>query len=62
MKFNITGKVSFYVDFDIEAESEIAAIKEATERIKDYYRLNVSNAMHSYSGKPDIEIDAEVND
>jgi hypothetical protein len=61
MKFNITGKISFYVDFDIEAESETAAIKEATERIKDYYRLNVSNAMHSYAGTPDIDIDAEEN-
>lgn len=62
MEFNITGKVSFYVDFDIQSESESDAIKEATERIKDYYRLNVSNAMHSYAGTPDIDIDAEIND
>jgi hypothetical protein len=44
--FNIEGKISFNVDFDIEAVTEEEAVAKAIERLKDYYRLNVSGADH----------------
>ena len=61
-EFNITGKISFYVDFDITAESEKEALENAIDRLKDYYRLDVSNAMHSECGTPDIDVDVELID
>ncbi len=46
MEFSIQGKISFEVEFDIEANSEEEAIKLAIEELKDYYHLNVINAQH----------------
>lgn len=46
MEYNIFGQVSFYVDFDIEANSEEEAIELANSKLMDYYNLNVVNADH----------------
>lgn len=46
MEFNIYGKITFDVDFDIQAENEQEAIKKAIEQLKDYYRLDVKGAEH----------------
>jgi hypothetical protein len=54
-EFNIQGKISFDIDFDINADTEQEAIQKATELLKDYYHLNVSNAFHE---NEKIEVDA----
>jgi predicted small metal-binding protein len=47
MEFNIYGKITFDVDFDIQAENEEEAIKKAVDQLKDYYRLDVKGAEHN---------------
>ena len=44
--FNVSGTITLDIDFDIEAESESEAALKATERITDYYRLDVQGADH----------------
>jgi len=46
MEYNIQGKVSFNIDYDIEADSEEEALKAFEYQLKDYYHLNVINAYH----------------
>ncbi len=46
MEYNIQGKVSFEVDFDIEASTEEEALELAKEQLNDYYHLNVNGADH----------------
>jgi hypothetical protein len=46
MEFNIYGKITFDVDFDIKAENQEEAIKKAVDQLKDYYRLDVKGAEH----------------
>lgn len=46
MEYNIYGKISFDVDFIIDADTEEDAIEKAKELLEDYYRLDVENAEH----------------
>jgi hypothetical protein len=55
MEFNIYGKVTFNVDFDIEANDDETAMNIAKEKILDYYHLDVVNAYHN-SKKVKIDI------
>jgi Zn/Cd-binding protein ZinT len=57
MEFNIYGKITFEVDFDIKAENEQEAIKKSLEKLKDYYRLNVKGTDHNID-TVEIDIDA----
>lgn len=61
MEFNIYGKISFSVDFDIEADNETEALAKATERIMDYYHLDVRNAYHTKNAVV-VSIDANEYD
>lgn len=45
--YNIWGKVTFDVDFEIEAKNETEARKIAKERINDMYHLDSVGALHS---------------
>lgn len=57
MEFNIQGKVSFEVDFDIEANSEEEAIELAKERIIDNYSLDSHGDLHNI-GSEKFDLDA----
>jgi hypothetical protein len=57
MEYNIQGKVSFNVDFDIEANSEEEAIELAKERIIDNYYLNSHGDLHNI-GSEKFDLDA----
>ncbi|MBO6184222.1 MAG: hypothetical protein J6O88_05930 [Chryseobacterium sp.] len=59
MEFNIHGKISFRVDFDIEAETEEEALKKAKEQLQDYYHLNVTGADHE---KESVVIDIDSSE
>jgi len=57
MKYNIQGKVSFDVEFDIEANNEEEAIKLAKEIIMDNYCLNSNGDLHNI-GSVKFDLDA----
>ena len=54
MEYEISGKITLDVVFDIEAENYQDAINKAIEQLKDYYHLNVIDAYHN---KDDVDID-----
>ena len=57
MEYNIQGKVSFNINFDVEANSEKEAFELAIEELRDYYHLNVINAQHDINSiKYDLDI------
>ena len=56
--FTIDGKISFYVEFSIDAETEEQAIEKAKERILDYYHLEYMGGMHVLKTES-IDISAE---
>ena len=47
MEYEISGKITLDVVFDIEAENYQDAINKAIEQLKDYYHLNVIDAYHN---------------
>lgn len=49
MEFNISGQISFSVNFDIEASSEEDAKKQALELIIDFYHLHSGAPYHTDS-------------
>ena len=57
MEFNIYGKITFDVDFDIQAENVEDSKKKAVDQLKDFYRLDVKGADHNIESV-NIDIDA----
>lgn len=55
-EFSVLGKISFDVNFDIEAETEEEAMKKAKEYLKDMYHLDTIGAYHD---PKDVEIDID---
>ena len=56
MEYNITGKISFDVDFDIISENNVEeVIQTAKAMLASYYHLDVNNAYHNNHS---IDIDA----
>lgn len=54
--YNVYGKISFEIDEEVEAESEVQAKELMIAKIMDYYHLDVSNAHHAQDS---VELDLE---
>ena len=57
-KFQVSGKVSFYIEIDITTKSEENAIKKAIELIKDMYNLDAHGGYHNPEKVHYSELDA----
>lgn len=53
--FNICGKITLNIDFDIYGINEQDALNKAKELLDDFYRLNTSG---SYHDNFELDIDA----
>jgi predicted Ser/Thr protein kinase len=71
-EFNITGKLSIYVDFNIEADTEAEARRKAKTKLEDTYRLDNKGVLHNsehgvehkwdvYDDDPEYEDNEEEN-
>lgn len=56
-EYNIQGKISFKVDFDIEANTYEEALSKAKDYINDRYNLDISCSYHDEDSVL-IDIDA----
>jgi hypothetical protein len=61
--FNISGKLTIQIDFDITAENEEQALREAREKIKDFYHLdNIGAPYHVPINGAEFDLDANEYD
>lgn len=58
MKYSVCGKISFNVDFEIEADSEEEAVQKAKEMIEDYYHFNSIGS--PYQDESEVKFNLDV--
>lgn len=56
--YNIYGKITLNIDFDIYGINEEDALIKAKELLEDYFRLNVNNVPYLSDHGVEMDIDA----